>query len=317
MQTPACPLCKSQDNEERFLERGYTVFVCHVCGLFFINPYPEIGEVQHRVSEYEYDEIEILDVTKHYLAEVQFYQRYFPLISQECTEAKSILDVGCGTGHLLERLSIYPGLYRVGIELNAARAERARKVATCEIFQVPIEEFSSERKYDVITMINVLSHIPSFDRLFNSIHSLLQEGGKLILKTGEMRRDVRRSDVFDWGIPGHMHFLGLTTIDFICSKYGFRVCRHLRVPYSDELFLPSRWKTPGRSRVRDMVKQIVVHIPFALPILARLYSMTHGNRLFSSFIVLASLQTSSVDTYGRVSGVAAQGNHSVMGERIS
>lgn len=289
MQTPVCPLCKSQDNEERFLKTGYRVFVCHVCELFFINPYPtNSDQVHHRVSEDNYGEIDIIDSTKQYRSEVEFYKRYFSLIALECEGARFMLDVGCGTGHLLERLSIYPDLFRVGIELNIARAEMARKVSGCEIHQVPIEKFSSATKFDVITMIHVLSHIPSFDSLFNSIRSLLPKNGKLVLKVWEMRKDVKKGDMWDWQIPDHLHFLGLNAIDFICRKYGFRIDKRHRIPYSDELFSLHRWKAPGRSAVRNIIKQIVVHIPFTLPVLARCYEMVHGRRIYTSLIVLSS-----------------------------
>ena len=287
MQIPVCPLCKSQDNEECFSERGYTLCACRVCELFFIHPYPSSNDhVHNRVSEYTYDEIEILDPLNHYRAEVQDYKRFFPFIARECEGARSVIDIGCGTGHLLERLAVYPELFRAGIELNAARAEMARKVSGCEIYQIPIEKFTSETTFDVITMINVLSHIPSFDSLFSSIRSLLSKNGKCILKTGELKKEVRKGDIFDWGIPDHLHFLGLSTIDFICRRYGFRVRRHERIPLSEELFSPYTWKSPGRSSVRNVMKRIVVHTPFALPVLARLYDMTHGRRIYSSFIVL-------------------------------
>src|SRR4030088_2930024 len=123
------------------------------------------------------------------------------MIAEECRGAKSVLDVGCGTGHLLERLSVFPELHRQGLELNAAPAEYARRVANCEIYQMPLEEFKANSKFDVITMINVFSHIPSFDGLFNSIRSLLQPGGKLILWTSEMGRGANRWSQFVWGIP--------------------------------------------------------------------------------------------------------------------
>ena len=288
MQTPICPLCKSQDNEECFSERGFTVCACNVCELFFIDPYPASSDKVHeRVLEYNYDEIEILDPERRYRAETQYYKTYFPLLDQECEGAKSILDIGCGTGYLLERLTKYPNLIREGIELNNDRAKMARRVSGCKIHKIPIEEFTSDTKYDVITMINVLSHIPSFDSLFSSIRSLLNKNGKLILKVGEMKKNVRIWDAFDWGIPDHLHFLGLNTMEFISRQYGFKINKHQRVPNSDDLFSPHTWKSPGRSTFRNIIKQIVVHTPFALPVLARCYDITHRKRIYSSFIVLS------------------------------
>lgn len=287
MQSPICPFCGSKNNEKRFSVRGYDLFVCHTCELLFINPYPTDIDKRHAtVAESKFDEIEILAPQKHYLAEVKYYKKYFPLVEEECKDAKSVLDIGCGTGHLLELLGRYPHLIRVGIELNSARARLAKEHSGSEIYQVPIEGFSNRIKFDVIIMMNVLSHICSFDRLFTSISSLLSEGGKLILKVGEFRKDVRKADVFDWGIPDHMHFLGLNTLDFICRKYGFTICKHQRIPLSSDIFTRSRFKTAGRSFLRNTIKLVLAYTPFALSILRKLYDMKHGRELYSSFIVL-------------------------------
>lgn len=288
MTMPICPLCRNQDNAGCFSERGYKLLFCFSCKLFFIDPYPTNRNYIHsRVSNYSYDEIEILDSSKKYLSEIELYKSLFPLIYEECKNAKSILDVGCGTGRLLELLGMKRDLFRVGIELNTDRAAMARKAAGCEIYQVPIESFKPCTKFDVITMINVLSHIPSFDDLFISINSLLHKDSKLILKVGEMSKDVKKDCVFDWEIPDHLHFLGLNTIDFICEKYGFIVCKHDRIPRSNELFSINRWKAPGRSVTRNMIKRMVVQMPLALPYLAKIYKLIYGEKVYSSFIVLS------------------------------
>ncbi|MFC1528299.1 hypothetical protein ACFL5B_00160, partial [Candidatus Latescibacterota bacterium] len=62
---------------------------------------------------------------------------------------------------------------------------------------------------------------------------------------------------------------------------------HDRKPLSQELFSPHTWKSPGRSAFRNTIKRIVVHTPFALAALARYYNMTHGTRIYSSFISLS------------------------------
>ncbi len=102
-----------------------------------------------------------------------------------------------------------------------------------------------------------------------------------------MSRGVKKDAVFDWGIPDHLHFLGINTIKFICAKYGFKTILHDRQPFSDDFFSRSRWNTPGRSAIRNMVKRVVANTPFALSILARLYDLRYGKKIYSSFIVMS------------------------------
>ena len=285
---PLCPLCRNSETEERFSERRHRVFRCRKCGLFFIDPYPpQEAAFRESVIDNSFEGIESPDSAKHYLSEVHFYARYFPLIARECEGARSVLDIGCGTGRLLELLGRFPDLSRTGIELNAARAADAMRRTGCMIHRIPIERFTSARKFDVIAFINVLSHIPWFDPLFRSIRSLLSENGRLIMKTGELAPDVRKSDLFDWAIPVHVHFLGLETIEYICRRYGFRMVRRIRTPLAEEFFSPETWRSPGVSALRNTLKRAASRTPLLLPLLALWYKLRHGRRIYSSFIVLA------------------------------
>ncbi len=284
---PHCPLCKSEEHEYCFSERGYKLLTCKSCNLFYINPYPEITEVHDRVPSYNYDHLDILKPELHYQASVQFQSRYFDLITQSIENAKSVLDVGCGTGHFLERLGQKNSqIYRVGIELNQERADFARTKANCDVFQIPVELFDQKARFDAITMLNVLSHIPNIENLFEKIREILTKDGKLVLKVGEMKNTVQKGDVFDWQLPDHLHFLGLNTINYICQKFNFKVYQHHREPLSKEMFSPMYFQAPGRSKVRNGIKYFIASIPFALPTLAKIYDMQTGQRIYSSLIVL-------------------------------
>lgn len=269
-----------------FRDNGCLLRACRHCGLFFVDPYPTTAQQRLRVSTNAQAEIQILDCASRYRGERLYYERHFGPIQQECGEATSILDVGCGTGHLLERLSQRPGLYCVGIELNPEAAGFARRISGCEIFETPIEAFHSNRQFDVITMINVLSHVPSFDGMFASVRAALRPGGKLILRTSEMGSNVSRWNQAHWGIPDDLHFLGLRTLDFICAKYRFAIVRHARIPFEDELFRRSRWQQMGRNRTMNLAKRAALKLPGFLNLAEHTYAATLGNRLFVSFIVL-------------------------------
>lgn len=284
----ACPLCKGRDATLKFHINKHDVLRCRSCDLLYIHPYPaDEAAVHQQVLNYDFDGLEVLDAGKQYRAEQHMYRIFAPRIEQEVAGATSVLDIGCGTGHLLERLARrFPGMLRAGIELNNARAALARRYAGCEIHQVPIERFEHVRRFDAILLINVLSHITSFDSLFAAIDRLISPRGKFIVQVGELSAEIRQDDIFDWGIPDHKHFLGVGSIEFMARRFGYRVARHERVPQSEELFRPERWAVVGRSPVRNMIKAVVRGVPGALPLMRRIYDLKHGVTMYSSFVVL-------------------------------
>lgn len=296
---PLCPLCGQRNNETAFFDNSRELRVCSLCSLFFVHPYPRSSSRRDQVTVGKLDGIELLDCEERYRGERLYYDRHFAMIDLECCGAKSFLDVGCGTGHLLERLSSKSDLRRMGIELNAQAAQFARRTAGCEIVQIAFEEFQALGPFDIVTLINVFSHIPSLDGLFKSLRGAIAPGGKAILRTSEMSRDVSRWNQLHWGIPDDLHFLGLGTLDFVCRKYGFKVERHIRVPYEEELFLRSRWQQVGRRKAVNAIKRAGVRIPGALPAMKGVYRALLGQRLFISFIVLRPIFTENVDISGR------------------
>jgi SAM-dependent methyltransferase len=287
LKVAVCPLCSSQSGLPLFTQSAYTLMHCEECDLSFIHPYPKDAKQHHEtVAEYDYAEMEVVRCTTQYNNERLFYQRYFDLIDEVCRDAQSVLDVGCGCGHLLERLAMHPQLLRAGIELNRERAAYAKKKARCEILQTPIEELEGERRFDVISLINVISHVPNISNFFDRLRRLLAERGRVIIKTGEVGRDVKRSAIFDWEFPDHLQFLGWRTMDYICAKSGFRVRKHLRIPLARERFAASTWRMQGRSGLRNALKGGVARVPLALTFLASCYEVVHGRSISSSFIVL-------------------------------
>ncbi|MGH9725672.1 MAG: class I SAM-dependent methyltransferase, partial [Candidatus Acidiferrales bacterium] len=243
---PVCPLCGSRETDAAFIDNVCALRVCLQCDLFFVCPYPASSSQHAHVNAGANPEIEILNCARRYQGERLYYDRHFALIEEECAGARSLLDVGCGTGHLLERFAAKPDLSRMGIELNPQAAAFARRVSGCEILEIPIEQYRGARPFDVITLINVLSHIPSFDGLFRSLRAAVAPGGKVILRSSEMSRRVSRWNQVHWGIPDDLHFLGLRTLDTLCEKYGCTSRRHIRVAYEDELCRPVRWRQVGR-----------------------------------------------------------------------
>jgi SAM-dependent methyltransferase len=286
MNSVICPLCESTENQYKFLENGYSLLQCNNCELLFIDPYPYRQEDRHLiVQDYTFDDLTISAPKEQYLAEVEFYNEYFEQIANMINGARTLLDVGCGTGRLLELMK-KKGVECAGVELNEERALVARSRSRCQIYQVPVEKLHSDKKYDAITLINVLSHIPSLPQLFQSINQLLNENGKVVLVVGEMRCDVEQGDVLGWSIPDHLHFLGMNTIRYISMRFGYNILVHVRKPYSTQLFSKFRFKAPARNLTRTIIKRIIFYTPFAIRFLKHRYDKKSGGRVFTSVVVL-------------------------------
>lgn len=254
--------------------------------MFFIDPYPSDAELQHqRVVDFAYETLRVSDAETHQAAEAELTNLYFPLISKYLSGGARLLDVGCGTGTLMARAARDLQMACAGVELNRDRAAIARK-GGFKVSEIPIEHLQTADKFDRITLINVLSHIPNLRQLFLSLTSILEPGGVIILKVGEMAPEVRKTAILDWGIPDHLHFLGLDTIEHLCGLLELELVAHDRTPLSNELF-GARWAAPGRSAGRNQIKRTIAAIPGALPLLQRTYDLYHGrNTVFSSVIVV-------------------------------
>jgi 2-polyprenyl-3-methyl-5-hydroxy-6-metoxy-1,4-benzoquinol methylase len=103
------------------------------------------------------------------------------------------LDVGCGTGNLVRRLAgVFPAV--TGIEPDAPTAALARRatadLANVHILTQPFDE-SHRNRYDLITFVAVLHHLP-LQTTLEKARELLRPGGRLVVVglSGESRADL-------------------------------------------------------------------------------------------------------------------------------
>ncbi|MBT2267479.1 class I SAM-dependent methyltransferase [Rhodococcus erythropolis] len=93
------------------------------------------------------------------------------------------LDVGCGTGNLIELLRRRFDVV-VGVEpdpaTSAAVSARFVHDENVIIEARRIEDFASEAKYDAITVVAALHHLP-LDESMKRLRGLLEPGGRLVV----------------------------------------------------------------------------------------------------------------------------------------
>ncbi|HEV3282299.1 MAG TPA: class I SAM-dependent methyltransferase [Acidimicrobiales bacterium] len=108
--------------------------------------------------------------------------------------AASLLELGCGTGSLLERLTDVPTL--VGLDRSPEMLAIAEvKVPRAELVQGDLSSFSLGRRFDVVACVfDTLNHLSTFCAwlsAFDAVTDHLAEGGLFIFDVntvGELRR---------------------------------------------------------------------------------------------------------------------------------
>lgn len=106
----------------------------------------------------------------------------------EKTGCPWILDVGCGTGHVLEGLNELAGLKEkqirvVGVDLVpemvavAARAHPSQRFLACDATALPF----GPATLNVVTCIGVLEYLPDVEGCLGALHALLRPDGYLVV----------------------------------------------------------------------------------------------------------------------------------------
>ncbi len=104
-------------------------------------------------------------------------------------EGKRVLDVGCGGGILSEAMAAR-GAEVTGIDMGEAPLEVARlhlleSGLEVDYRQVPVEELAAEQpaRFDVVTCMEMLEHVPDPASVVRACHALVKPGGTVCFST--------------------------------------------------------------------------------------------------------------------------------------
>jgi SAM-dependent methyltransferase len=103
-------------------------------------------------------------------------RRYFP-------DASTFLDVGCGTGGVLEVMrEAMPSLSLTGAEVDLdALAHARRRLADVPLLQVTTEQLPFDAEFDVVGAFDVLEHLDDDEGALRELRRAVRPGGGLVV----------------------------------------------------------------------------------------------------------------------------------------
>ncbi|MBK8098291.1 MAG: class I SAM-dependent methyltransferase [Planctomycetes bacterium] len=188
-----CQLCGSADRSRVFAEPPFEVVRCRVCGLVYVTPrLTEAALAQVYGADYWKSDNPKARGYADYAREADLYLKTFrkrlALVRQFVRPGQRVLDVGCAAGYFL-RVMASEGHDVHGVEPSAPIAKEAvEQLGADRVFVGNLDEAITARgwqpgTFDLITLWDVIEHIPDPQTTLRRVRTLLAPGGRLLLET--------------------------------------------------------------------------------------------------------------------------------------
>jgi len=175
----SCPWCDCADWSPLIIDDGIPVAKCRCCGVAFAVVVPTIQYLREyyteQFSDERYWERELSSARpwlhRRLLARIM---RYKP--------SGTLLDVGCSFGFFINMARQF-GYSVIGVEISEPAANYARNKLGLNVLSGTLEDACLEdESVDVVTLVDVLEHIPEPMATLREIRRLLRGGGLLVVR---------------------------------------------------------------------------------------------------------------------------------------
>lgn len=236
----ACRVCASDQGVLLFEVDGRQVLRCAVCSHVYLNDehtHETIADLYENYGQQGENQY-FAGMDAQVMANIDGYLRTSrALLTLEAERAPRLLDIGCGTGGLMERAQAL-GFRVEGVEICQPLAELTRARLGCKVHDRFLTELElPEASYDVITMYDLVEHLADPVGDLCAVHRLLKPGGVLFVLTPNDEALVRRISKalfhlslgrFDRPMrklyyPDHLSYFTAQSLTELFARTGFEV----------------------------------------------------------------------------------------------
>lgn len=154
-------------------------------------------------------------------------------------ERGRILDIGCSFGAFIKTAK-NTGWQAYGIEISKHMADFTKRKMQLNVFHGTLEEAKYPKGFfDVITMFDVLEHVPNPRKTIKECNKILKNNGLLVIQTPAIDSLYSKIRGKKWDYYGlqHLNYFSKKTMNTLLGKNNFII---KKIYYGDEIgFLTS------------------------------------------------------------------------------
>lgn len=149
-------------------------------------------------------------------------ERYGNLL-KKYTPPGEVFDVGAAAGFILKGLT-QAGWVGSGIEPNDTMAQYARQTLKIDIETGIFEQYEAVKKYDLVTMIQVIAHFYDVRKALEVTQHMLKENGLLLIETWDRESLPARllgANWHEYSPPSVVNWFSIDGLTSLVTQFGF------------------------------------------------------------------------------------------------
>jgi SAM-dependent methyltransferase len=228
-----CGLCGSAERELSFRDGEFSVVRCGSCGLTYVTPRLENAALLAQVYDEGYWSSNAAKIRGYtdYRADAPLYLKTYAkrmrVIRRNFSRPGRVLDVGCAAGYFLEVMRS-EGWEVLGLEQSDSirRSAEARLGPEHVRGGLLSQAELAAGSFDLVTLWDVLEHVPDTLALLAEVRRLLAPEGKLLIETQDVSSRAARLLGRRWQHykhAEHIYHFEPRTLENALAKAGFEV----------------------------------------------------------------------------------------------
>jgi 2-polyprenyl-3-methyl-5-hydroxy-6-metoxy-1,4-benzoquinol methylase len=242
-----CPLCDSkatQYGKSRFhnvdtvagvdsstyIDKSYTLYKCNSCNLVYKLPLPTKNSLRllyGKSGKEEFCGVAFQERLDRRFDEIE-------TIALSLSKGKNVLDIGCGNGAMLGSWDDCWNKFGVEYSLPSSRSAVNQGV---KIIGRTVSDISTKYKsyFDVVTLIDVVEHIPNPKIFLEDLFAITKIQGIIIILTGITDYwfwRLIKSGYWYESFPEHLVFFSKKTFQFLANQNSGKIVFEKRVTHT-------------------------------------------------------------------------------------